>query len=88
MTTATEATTLPPGVSLNGIGAERELALMAKLEAAGKERDALRARIEEMEQQKPVGWFARIDGDGPLMECKHADISRVPLYFTPGAKGE
>lgn len=39
---------------MNGMGASREVALMAKLEAAEKERDALRARIEEMEQQKPV----------------------------------
>ena len=30
---------------LNGIGAEKELALMAKLEAAEKERDALRAAV-------------------------------------------
>lgn len=52
------------------------------------EREALRARIEQMEQQEPVGWFARIDGDGPLMECKHADIPSVPLYALPGAKGE
>ena len=47
---------------LNGMGAERELALMAKLEAAEKERDAaelmslaLRAKIAEMERQEPVG---------------------------------
>jgi len=91
----------------NGMGASREAALMAKLEAAEKERDALRielneirygvavahdtikalrAKVEAMERQEPVGWFARIDGDGPLMECKHADISRVPLYTLPGAQ--
>ena len=53
---------------LNGIGAEKELALMAKLEAAEKERDwhaercedamnecdALRAKIAKMEQQELV----------------------------------
>ncbi len=33
---------------LNGIGGEREAALMAKLEAAEKERDALRAKITEI----------------------------------------
>ena len=33
---------------LNGAGGERELALMAKLEVAEKERDALRAKIERM----------------------------------------
>ena len=68
-------------------------ALLDRLEAAEKERDAaelmslaLRAKIEAMEKQEPIGWFARVDGDGPLMECKHSDISRVPLYTLPGAQ--
>lgn len=53
---------------LNGMGSEREAALMAKLEAAEKsdaeslamyrrvrdERDNLRAKITEMEKQEPV----------------------------------
>ena len=44
---------------LNGIGAEKELALMAKLEAAEKERDTLLARIEAMEEQEtPSEWFS------------------------------
>ena len=51
----------------------------------GEAIDAAIEMIERMEKQVPVGWFARIDGDGPLMECKHADISRVPLYLAPGA---
>ena len=38
---------------LNGMGASREAELMAKLEAAEKERDALRAKIEQMEKQGP-----------------------------------
>jgi predicted nuclease with TOPRIM domain len=38
---------------LNGMGGEREAALMAKLEAAEKERDALQARIEALERQGP-----------------------------------
>lgn len=113
---------------LNGMGASREAALMAKLEAAERDRatfimeignlctkvealreqlskqrslsqaaqhlaevaqrraDALRAKVDAMEKQEPVGLFARIDGDGPLMECKHADISRAPLYLAPGAQ--
>lgn len=33
---------------LNGMGAERELALMAKLEAAEKERNVLKAKVERM----------------------------------------
>ena len=54
---------------LNGMGGEREAALLAKLEAAEKERDwhagrcedamnecaALRAKIEAMERQEPSG---------------------------------
>ena len=40
---------------LLGMGSEREAALMAKLEAAEKERNALHARIKEMERQEPVG---------------------------------
>lgn len=39
---------------LLGMSGEREAALLAKLEAAEKERDALRARIEAMEKQEPV----------------------------------
>lgn len=49
---------------LNGMGSEREAALMAKLEAAEKERDAaelmslaLQAKIEQMERQEPVAWM-------------------------------
>ncbi len=34
---------------LNGMGSEREAALLAKLEAAEKERDALRAKVETAE---------------------------------------
>ena len=50
--------------------------------------DAAVEMIERMENQVPIGWFARVDGDGPLMECKHADISRVPLYTLPGAQAQ
>ena len=62
---------------LNGMGSEREAALMAKLEAAKKDRanflvemgrlcaqcDALRAKIEQMEKQVPVAWRT-FDGEG------------------------
>jgi len=58
---------------LNGMGASREAALMAKLEAAEKsdaesiamyrkardERDELRAKVERMERQGPVEWQTR-----------------------------
>ena len=60
--------------------------MIAAADAAIAERDALRAKIEQMERQEPIGWFARLDGDGPLMECKHADLPRVPLYARVGAQ--
>jgi len=41
---------------LNGMGASREAALLAKLEAAEKERDTLRAKIEAMERQEPYAF--------------------------------
>lgn len=44
---------------LNGMGGEREAALMAKLEAAEKERDALRAKVDAMERQEPAEWQCR-----------------------------
>ena len=44
-------------------------------------------RLDRLIHQEPIGWFARLDGDGPLMECKHTDIQRVPLYARVGSKG-
>ena len=76
---------------LNGMGSEREAALMAKLEAAEKERDALRARIEAMERQEPAGtlhddgyfvWNPRCRPDSNYVGWK------TKLYLAPGAKGE
>jgi hypothetical protein len=83
---------------LNGMGASREAALMAKLEVAEKERDNLRAKIEVMEKQEPVkiqhrvpfvnsngelvGYSVWIDGRG-LDHWPHRS-----LYALPGAKGE
>ena len=82
---------------------EREAALMAGLEAAERERDALRARIEAMEQQKPVAWRT-FNGEGGYGSRSYADnenyqlgwAARNPnhvmvvelLYLAPGAKGE
>ena len=67
---------------LNGMGSEREAALMAKLEAAEKERDALRAKITEMERQE-IGFRERCTPSSPT-GCSN----RFPLYTLPGAKGE
>lgn len=84
---------------LNGVGAERELALMAKLEAAEKECDALKAKIEAMEKQEPVAWLheTRRDSDVVTDAVKHVwgkaavgsmAAYSIPLYTLPGAKGE
>ena len=86
---------------LNGMGAEREAALLAKLEAAEENRshflvkigklyaqcDALHAKIEQMEKQVPI---CRAE------DLRHAEIllpslGLMPedkLYALPGAKGE
>ena len=73
---------------LNGMGAEREMALMAKLEAAEKERDALLAKIAEMEKQKPVAWCAT-DETGTVIEALGMNQSRrfdTALYLAPVAQ--
>ena len=69
---------------LNGMGAEREMALMAKLEAAEKERDTLRARIEAMENQKPVAWISSRNGF-ICKENKNPDYN-LPLIHAHGAR--
>ena len=64
---------------LNGMGGEREAALMAKLEAAEKERDALRARIEALERQEPVafalysGWARKAVYFSEIEACDQRD---------------
>lgn len=83
---------------LNGMGSEREAALLSKLEAAKKERDALRAevqtwqdqakaywsKIERMEQQEPVAW-ADAFGE-PFRKKSEIDGVASPLYALPGAQ--
>ena len=69
------------------------LELLDRLEAAEKERDALRTKIEQMEKQKPVvevQWAAGIP-NGILDFISTDDY--LPklgdkLYARPGAKGE
>ena len=98
---------------LNGMGASREAALLAKLEAAEENRshflvkigklyaqcDALRAKIEAMERQKPVAWMheTRRDSDVVTDAVKHVwgkvavgsmAAYSIPLYTLPGAQGE
>lgn len=75
---------------LNGMGSEREAALTAKLEAAEKERDALRAKIEAMERQEPV-WFIDERGEPKRYHKSKADYCKYGgldlLYALPGAQG-
>ena len=51
--------------------------LLDRLEAAEKERDALRAKIEALEQQKPVAWMSSRNGC-ICKENKNPDYN-VPL---------
>ena len=72
---------------LLGMSGEREAKHLAQIAALEKERDALRARIEAMEQQVPI---CRAE------DLRHAEIllpslGLMPedkLYALPGAKGE
>ena len=87
---------------LNGMGASRETALMAKLEAAEKERDEfkrecfghfsdnslLRAKIEAMERQEPVVSVWRCDNGHIHGSCEKTLPMGAKLYALPGAKGE
>ena len=89
---------------LNGMGSEREAALMAKLEAAERERDwhaercedamnecaALRAKIAEMEKQEPVATVIK-EGDSRYWMSERLwtfPDGKYPLYALPGAQGE
>ena len=60
-----------------------------------EERDALRARIDEMEKQEPVAWARKLGLDVPSFGCvtdlkyRPSDIpesSYTPLYLAPGAQ--
>ena len=73
--------------------------LRTKIEAAEKERDALRAKVEAMERQEPVAWLheSRRDSDVVTSAVKHVwgkvavgslAAYSIPLYLAPGAKGE
>lgn len=72
-------------------------ALIDRLEAAEKARDALRAKIESMEQQEPVAWARKLGMDLPSFGCvtdlkyRPSDMPEsayMPLYALPGAQGE
>ena len=73
-----------------GIAIDAAIEMIDRLEAAEKERDALRAKIAEMEKQEPVGEIHRTNSTGNYV---HSEVW-VPmpvgtkLYALPGAKGE
>ena len=69
---------------LNGIGAEKELALMAKLEAAEKEIRLLRAKVETMEKQEPVGCVESLFDDYVIIYNNYDRTA--PVYLAPGAQ--
>lgn len=74
---------------LLGMSGEREAALLSKLEAVEKERNALRAKIEAMEKQEPAGWQRLYkDGSGTedIVDSPNVFIYQRPLYALPGAK--
>ena len=72
--------------------------LLDRLEAAEKERDALRAKISEMERQKPTHWSCEVlQADATWKEEVGREVPPSgyfcirdirPLYALPGAKGE
>ena len=74
-------------------------ALGSELNAVANERDALRAKIEQMERQEPVAWLheTRRDSDVVTDAVKHVwgrvavgtmAAYSIPLYTLSGAKGE
>jgi len=83
--------------SLGAIQPEEVAELLDRLEAAEKERDALRAKIKAREQQGPVAWLheTRRDSDVVTNAVKHAwgkavvgalAAYSIPLYLAPGAQ--
>lgn len=65
-------------------------AIRLRIKAAEKERDALRAKIKQMEKQEPVGEIRRANSTGnyinPVVWVPMAVGAK--LYAGPGAKGE
>ena len=65
------------------------------IEELQDERDALRAKIEAMEQQKPIAWARKLGLDLPSVGCvtdlkyrpsNIPESSYIPLYLAPGAQ--
>ena len=63
--------------------------LEARLRTITKERDALQAKVEEMEKQEPVARFNWSKGELEwLRPWNYRTMDMKPLYLAPGAKGE
>ena len=56
--------------------------LLRKLEAVKAERDALRARIEAAEKQKPVGWYVKCAGVTTILNARFL-VGDVPDGYHP-----
>lgn len=88
---------LHPAVEAAGLNEISMQEVLDRLEAAEKERDTLRAKIEAMEKQEPYSYIYEysnpIDGspvwrDKPGYWNAQFPKSSKPLYLAPGAKGE
>lgn len=77
--------------SLGAVQPEEVSELLDRLEAAERERDALRAKIEAMERQEPVAeWIENKFDQYPQLIWgeKYKAVVGTKLYVLPGAKGE
>jgi len=83
--------------SLGAVQPEEVAELLDRLEAVEDQRDAFRAKVEEMERQEPVAWLheSRRDSDVVTSAVKHVwgkavvgalAAYSIPLYLAPGAQ--
>ena len=73
---------------LNGMGAEREAALLAKLEAAEKERDALRAENERIDEAMESLLIRCDDSDSAMYGTLSTSFVRDTVRIARGALEE
>ena len=76
---------------MNGMGAERELALMAKLEAAEKERDELRTELKEVRHEVAMTHYTintlqakieEMERQEPVAFALYSGWARKAVYFS------
>ena len=79
-----------PAMNEKLIGDKFVFSLAVELDEALKERDALRAKIEQMEQQEPVGEIVAFGESLHEVSWHRGKLPPlgVKLYALPGAKGE